>query len=408
MSTDATYLQEVRLTAFKSFRDEVLRLSPLTVLIGRNGSGKSNALDAIEILARMASGEPVRDVLDGGHRDRTPVRGGAAGCAPHGLDEFSIGCTIASSTGPIEIDVTVKVSPAVEVVRREIVIDGLPQVSSADGHRLKFLEQTLLPTTQQFSGDQVAAWIRIVLALNGVFQLDPVPSLMRQYVPASNDLLRRSAENISAAVNRLRDSDGDAFQRLTGLVSGLVDHQIDRLEIIKSELDDVMLALDEHGIGRTPAREMSDGMLRFLAICTAVLSSGDGLDILPGSSSRQGYRPLLLVIEELENGLHPSQAATMLRLLKQTIAEKNTRLLVTTHNPPLLSALEGADHEGVVVSWRDRETGLSRLTPLPDVPGYAAAMAAGSLGDVVTCDLLPGPGEPERDLTEFNRLLGIG
>jgi hypothetical protein len=37
-SVTAQAIEEVRLTAFKSFRGEVLRLAPLTVLIGRNSS----------------------------------------------------------------------------------------------------------------------------------------------------------------------------------------------------------------------------------------------------------------------------------------------------------------------------------------------------------------------------------
>lgn len=59
----------LRLTAFKSYQDAELPLAPLTVLIGRNGSGKSNALDALEVLSRLAQGEEVRDALDGNRRD---------------------------------------------------------------------------------------------------------------------------------------------------------------------------------------------------------------------------------------------------------------------------------------------------------------------------------------------------
>jgi hypothetical protein len=175
MSTDSAengvYLSEVRLTAFKSFRDEVLRLSPLTVLIGRNGSGKSNALDAIEVLARLAKGEFIRDVLEGDHRAGAAVRGGAAGCAPHGLDEFSIGCTVASSIGLIDLDVTVKVSPRVEIVKSEIASNGRRLPSSMPNRReTSFLEQAvLLSAVGPLDPDQAPAWLRLLTALSGVF-----------------------------------------------------------------------------------------------------------------------------------------------------------------------------------------------------------------------------------------------
>ncbi len=57
----AGQITELRLSAFKSYHQAVIPLAPLAVLIGRNGSGKSNALDALEMLSRLAKGEEIRD-----------------------------------------------------------------------------------------------------------------------------------------------------------------------------------------------------------------------------------------------------------------------------------------------------------------------------------------------------------
>jgi len=46
-------LTSVRLQGFKSFTDATVKLAPLTVLIGSNGSGKSNFLDALQMLHRL-------------------------------------------------------------------------------------------------------------------------------------------------------------------------------------------------------------------------------------------------------------------------------------------------------------------------------------------------------------------
>jgi len=119
-------------------------------------------------------------------------------------------------------------------------------------------------------------------------------------------------------------------------------------------------------------------------------------------------RSLMLVVEELENGLHPSQASEVLQLVRQASKKNRTQVMITTHSPALLSALGSADHEGVVVCWRDRASGASRLTRLTDLEGYPAAMAAGSLGDVVTLGRLHIGKRRERDYSEFDRLLGIG
>ncbi len=438
----AQAIEEVRLTTFKSFRGEQLRLAPLTVLIGRNSSGKSNALDGLEVLSRLARGEDIAEALESRRGPAGPVRGGLAGCVPHGSDSFSLGCSVRTEYGPIHLDLTVQVEPEVQIVaerlsgptergHRDILVTGEPGSYAGDIHaawhngkrgpnpsgpfRSSRLLTSQLPlrVIGETKGERDSIWCAETMcsALTSVFHLDPVPHLMRQYVPSRDVNLRRTAENLSAAIGSIQRRGEGRFDHLVQLLKGLADHDIETLAVTKSELGDVMLALDEGERGLTPAREMSDGMLRFLAITTALLAGGGGLDL--GSVGQAGgegedERSLMLVVEELENGLHPSQASEVLRLVRQASAENRTQVLITTHSPALLSALDSADHEGVVVCRRDRASGTSRLTRLTELDGYPAAMAAGSLGDVVTQGRLESQGRRERDYTEFDRMLGIG
>jgi hypothetical protein len=430
-------IEEVRLAAFKSFHDQALRLAPLTVLIGRNSSGKSNALDGLEVLSRLAHGDDIQDALEGRRRDADPVRGGVEGCAPHGEDLFALGCTVSSQHGPISLDVVVRVRPEVHIVHellqgptgrgvRTLLETGPADPSRGDiqaswynGRRGRnpyepfrasrlLTAQLPLRVAARTDGERtvLATAEQLLTALRGVFQLDPVPHLMRQYVPARDVNLRRTAENLSAAVGRIRRDDRPRFRHLLDLMRGLADHEVEKIVVTNSELGDVMLALDEGRSGLTPAREMSDGMLRFLAICTAVLSGSGGLDLGPDGKP-DAARTVMLVIEELENGLHPSQAATMLRLVKEASTERRTQVLVTTHSPALLNALDGDEHRGVLVCRRDPHTGQSRITPLTDLDGYAIAMARSSLGEAITKGELRAEPVGEQDFTEFDRLLGI-
>lgn len=431
-------IEEVRLTAFKSFHGAVLPLAPLTVLIGRNSSGKSNALDGLEVLSRLARGEDITEALESRRSAAGPVRGGLGGCVPHGSDQFSLGCTISTEYGPITFDVTVQVEPEVQIIEerltgptasgtRPLLVSGEPIPHRADidaswhnGKRGRNpsapFRSTRLLTSQlplrvpgQSEGEIDTVWAAdaLLTALTGAFHLDPVPHLMRQYVPARDFHLRRTAENLSAAIGNIKRHDQETFTSLVGLLRGLADHDIERLAVTRSELGDVMLALHEGPLGLTPAREMSDGMLRFLAVTTSLLTGGDGLDLGP-APDEDIERSLTLVIEELENGLHPSQAAEVLRLVRGAATESTTRVLITTHSPALLSALSGDDHRGVIVCSRDRETGASLLTRLTELDGYATAMGAGPLGDVVTQGRLVREERGEEDYAEFDRLLGIG
>ena len=112
---------------------------------------------------------------------------------------------------------------------------------------------------------------------------------------------------------------------------------------------------------------------------------------------------VLLVIEELENGLHPSQAGRLLDLVKSASATLDKQVLVTTHSPALLNAMTGELNHSVMVCYREPGTGISRLSRITELPGYPQAMAAGELGDMVTRDRLTRPEEPNRDFTEFSR-----
>ncbi|WP_420632653.1 AAA family ATPase [Candidatus Palauibacter sp.] len=76
---------------FKSFRNAGIELlRPLTILIGPNGSGKTNALEAIEVLSTIASGRHLHEIADLGRRAALNVRGGLQACVRHGSETFTL------------------------------------------------------------------------------------------------------------------------------------------------------------------------------------------------------------------------------------------------------------------------------------------------------------------------------
>lgn len=436
----------LRLTAFKSFRDVVVPLAPLTVLIGRNGSGKSNALDGLDVLHRLAVVGDVRDALEGARRDAAPVRGGIEGCAPFGSDSFALGVRVERANGEvIDLDVRVQVRPDVQVVWERLRV--AKDVRAADNERWTVLMETTgaesaradieasiwngrrgrnprqvfrathLITTQhglRLAGS-TASERRIVetsdellSVLGGLFHFDPVPYLMRQYVAERDVVLRTTGENLSAALAHLRDTDTPAFDRLVDVVKQLPEQTVLGAEVRPGGFGEVMLGLveaDGDNVVTVPARQLSDGMLRMIAILTAVLTS-----TRTGAATPRGADdPRTLLLEELENGLHPSQAALILGVVADAAERQGVPVVITTHSPALLNALPGDDHRGVVVIDRDPSSETSRATSLVALPGYHAVMATGGLGDIVSAGRLPTSAkDAEVDTTDLNRILGIG
>lgn len=432
MSAVASVVTELRLTAFKSFRDARLPLGDLSLLVGRNGSGKSNALDGLWALARLAEGDDVRDALDGG-REGPSVRGGATGCSPFGEGAFRLGCTVKTGRTRIDLDVTVQTEPEVQVLHErlarndtDLYVTERPSQNSSDivakwrnetpgrNPHVVFRASRLLATQvltripAAGAGQKVhLAAAQVIAALRAVFVLDPVPHTMRQYVPRRDVQLRRNADNLSAAVAALL-AQPTTRERLKDAVGLLNEHEIQDVTTSASELDDVILTLIERfgdDSYPVPARIMSDGTLRFLAILATLLQAPT-LDSMPQPrASEDATGQTHVVIEELENGLHASQASMLVSLMREEVQRRRVRVLATAHSPALLDAIAGEEHRSVVVCQRDR-MGRSTLTPLVELESYVDVVAKGGLGRALVQDRLRETAAPLAPATVLDDLFG--
>jgi predicted ATPase len=382
MSAEPSILEEVRLTSFKSFSRAVLPLRDLTLIVGRNGSGKSNALDGLWVLSRLAHGEDIREALDGG-REGPAIRGGASGCAPFGQSSFELGCTVRTGDLQVALDVAIQVEPVVQVIREHLAVDGEvllmtepPQGDSGDilaqwvnhepGRSLPvtFRANRLLATQvlsrvpATTSGQRIhLAAARLLAALRSVFVLDPIPDRMRQYVPQRDVLLRRNAENLSAAMASLLKGP-EARERLRKALGDLNEQQVLEVTTTASELDDLMLTIVEQfrlNSVLVPARIMSDGTLRFLAILVSLMQAPTVETMPEPLASEDALGQTMVVIEELENGLHASQASMLVELIREEVKRRRVRALATAHSPALLDALSGDEHRSVVVCQRGHD-----------------------------------------------------
>ena len=394
-------LRSLVLTGFKSYREQRLEMQPVTLLVGRNGSGKSNALDALTLLSLLAEGRELRD-LDRPDLEISGLRGGLLRAAPFDADVAEVACKVELEDGSLVV-----LFVAVDVKRAEIVAEALVDegdralitaggvggsgISTAEvysGRRPKHYSLlssrlAVLQVLDRLDADSAArkrvldVCRQVVDVLRGVVVLDPVPSAMREYVRIGAPLDRRCA-NLSALVFALRD-DPRAWGRLQELVQALVETDVQEITFAEGKLPDdrlvdVLVAMRERAGGRfftNDARVMSDGTLRYMAIVASLLHlqrSGGGRT---------------LVVEEIENGLFPSQASRVLDLLRAEATEQGVQLLATTHSPALLDALRPTDHRGVVLCDRDPD-GYSRLRTLTEHPRYLELAGGGAVGRAVT------------------------
>lgn len=399
-------LAEIRLGAFKSHRQQVVSLRPLTLLVGPNASGKSNVIDALSVLALLADERALAD-LERGDESVAGLRGGLSGAGPFGAPEIRLGCTARTDLGTLELDVVLDAQRS-EVIAERLLLgsralidakrqapgSGITDVDAYSGgapkrftmlaSRLSVVQApTRIPTDSKARKQVVAACEAITAALRGVFVLDPVPGRMRDYAQIGS-VPDRLGTNTSAVVYDLLKDPGTS-DRLLDLVRGLVGTNVEELTFAKASIEgrdvDVMVAITERapdGQFLSQARVMSDGTLRYLAIVSTLLQLAR---VPPGSSIVPAGRPTF-VVEEIENGLFPTQASRILDLLRDEATAHRTNLLATTHSPALLDALRPEDHEGVVICARDA-SGYTVLKRLVDHPRYVQIAGGGRVGSAV-------------------------
>ncbi len=212
---------------------------------------------------------------------------------------------------------------------------------------------------------------QILSQLQQIFVFDPIPSHMRHYTPFAEQL-QADGSNIAgvlAALESLRKSEIE--NTLTHYLKALPERDIQRIwtEPVGKFQTDAMLYCEEGWAGTAPhivdARGMSDGTLRYLAIVTALLTRQ------PGS---------LLVIEEVDNGLHPSRAHLLVEMLRTLGKQRGIDVIATTHNPALLDAAGARMVPFITVAHRDEATGATLLTQLDELQQLPKLMALGSLG----------------------------
>ena len=216
-----------------------------------------------------------------------------------------------------------------------------------------------------------AATKRLRRVLSQVQFLDPVPSAMRSGSFPSDDRLREDGRNVSAVLFNLCLSSPQK-QQVLEFVRSLPEQDIRDIDFLKGARGDVVVTLEESfgGVSRRfDATQLSDGTLRALAIVAALLS------VPPGT---------LLVIEEIDNGLHPSRAKHLMASIDKLARLRSLRVLITTHNPALVDAVPMSAVPDIVLCYRDPKEGDSRLIRLDERPDYPALVGQHSVGELMT------------------------
>ena len=403
------------LTDFKNFaRAELSLFEPLTVLLGRNGAGKTNLIEGVELLAALVRGAPFNEITDVDRGGTFEVRGGLRSCIRFGCKSLGLRFDNAAvrfdgRNQPIDyfIEITARGRNDIQLsaeklrigdrilfdatnsggelmeVRYDNFSRGRNPYSQVSASRSVLSRYEEIIRSSQASNPRLRASSGTVQNvrryLRNSYIFDPQPKAMREYARAeSNPQLLRGGTNLSAVLFALSAGDKEqqaALQRITEIVRQIPEEPFAEIGFAETSLGDVMAGFvaDEgkktNGGKLIDARLLSDGTLRMLAIVTA-------METVPDSSR--------IVIEEFDNGLHPSRAKLLVRTLSETAKRRELNVLVTTHNPAFMDALSESQMDSVLICHSNESGGGSQVTRLVDMDIAGTIGLRGGLGDFVT------------------------
>lgn len=411
-------LTAITLDNFKSYRKARLPLAELTVLIGANASGKSNLLEGLRLLSWLAQGHKLSSLSFASQADEQLIRGTMRDLGYQGIEKFGLGVqTSANEWNQFSLEITRR-PDGLYISQERLTHDGstvalyeVDQPTRGHGTDIKVLYNNFEQGKSQpivTCTDQMAIFSQLTSPatfaeshaesktvipqttrdleswLSAVLFLDPEPAQMRSYAFPVEKKLQGSGRNLSAVLHNLWGSNEQATtepyrsnrQAILGFIQSLPEQDIVELDFLIEPRGGVMVQLTETFGGQEYKRDaslLSDGTLRVLAIAAAMLSAPEGS---------------LVVIEEIDNGVHPSRAHHLLQHIQRIAQQRHLRILLSTHNPAMLDALPDTAVPNVVFCYRNPEDGASCLVRLEDLPDYPELIAQGTLGRLMTSGAL--------------------
>lgn len=359
------FIKSILLKNFLSYGSEgqPIELRPLNVVIGSNGSGKSNLLEAIELI-RAAPKDlqtPIRD--GGGIRDW--LWNGSTSSPVATLNAVCSGDPIGSGDLRYVLSFT-EISQRFEITDEKIERDKPSEghikpyifyeyknghgVLNIDGETRKLQHEDIDATASILEQRKDPVQYPEVTYLGNTFQKIRLyrewsfgrytPPRTPQKADMRNDFLEPDCRNLGLVLNQLSKkptSKKKVISALKALYEEIEDYHVQ----IEGGTVQVFFHEGNHAI---PATRLSDGTLRYLCLLVILCHPTP---------------PPLVCIEEPELGLHPDVLPTVAELLIE--ASNNTQLIVTTHSDVLVDAMH--DHpESVLVAERGNEgTTLTRL-----------------------------------------------
>ncbi len=370
-------IEQLTLTNFLSFgpKPQNVEFQPLSVFIGSNGSGKSNILDALDLLrtAPAQIGDPVScgggvsEWLWKGDKPAQSASIEAVVSYPNGKAPLRYGFSFLNERERFQLSEerieNAQTDHSPKAPDHEPLyffkIAGGPPILRVKGRKrdLQYedVDEKLSILSQRRDPEQYPEITHLAFQLEKIriYQQWTFSSNSRnllrvpQRADMPNHYLEPDMSNLGLVLSRLSQRPATR-KKLVDELRRLYDN-IDHFQVVP-EGGSVQIFLYE-GERAIPATRLSDGTLRYLGMLALLC------DPAP---------PPLICIDEPELGLHPDLIGSLANLPRD--ASTRTQLVVTTHSDLLVDAMTDQPESVFVCEKHEGQTRVSQLSPLELAP----------------------------------------
>lgn len=370
-------LRSISIQGFRSIADATVPLGQLTVLVGPNGSGKTNVLNVLRLLnATIRFDLPVAIETFGGfdhilrndgnsRRVHLEIEAVVTPNAHDGARDRYI-LNISQQRNQAFSRSEEFTFKRYSGQGRRITVNGSTVTfGSAQGRgrqlKLADAQTTGLSTLPKLAPDQGGEGIDAFAEfISSIRVLEPDVAAARQPSRLYGADLAEDASNLADALLRLREASPQAFLDVQNDLSRCLPG-LDGITFatIGGGTRTVVVQLEERGlVGRVDLADASFGTVRLLSLLTML---------------HQPAPPPFIAIEEVDHGLHPYALDVLIDALRS--ASERSQILIATHSPTFVNRLSPDE---LVVCDRDPDTGES-IIPAVDAATLAAAVSASDL-----------------------------
>ncbi|MFA8451177.1 MAG: AAA family ATPase [Bacteroidales bacterium] len=354
MSQERLKLNNIHLKGFKSINNEGqdIPFGDITLLLGANGSGKSNLISFFKMVNYMTSKSLQTNIAESGFADSILYYGSKK------TPRLSAKISFANSQSKDEYFFSLSHAAGDTLILTEETLEweklnngGKPfKISLDPGSK----ESGLLDEKRSTEG-KVASVILSLIRTCQVFQFHDTSKEARirnaSYIDDAN-YLRSDAGNLAAFLYSMKQQkDGEKYyQRIVRYIQKAMPQFKDFVLKPSTRNENyIMLNWTEKNSDYLfGSHQISDGSLRFMALTTLLMQ--------PPKS-----QPKVIILDEPELGLHPA-AITQLGSMIKT-ASQNSQVVLATQSTRLIDEFEPKD---IVIVERDEENKCSTFKKLDE------------------------------------------